>query len=235
MPTPILNKELVKLRRRLGDLYSSNGTEITSSNVGSVDGNIWDADEIVDIYNDAVRDLLEYVVSNFRRDSWYTIIPGYIRYNPSVNIASGRLGLDSFNPSLFFAVSLIQVVSGFTFQFSYITPDEFLLTKGNKFPHRRPSDSERYFTVMSDASGKAVFTIPASTFNSCELVYVREHSDLAVNGSDDLSGVSEVGLRKILDFAEAEAIKQKHGIAPELVSKLLEAKAKAAASEVKVK
>lgn len=233
MPTPNFNSELLKLRRRLGDVRTEDGVDITVTDIGTLDGNIWRAGELSDIYNDAVRDYLDFVVTSIPKEVWYSYIPGFIRHaNPTTN--DGYIGYSTIIPSPFFFLSIFNTEhENFPLQFSYIPPDEYTLTRLGKFPHRRPSEDELYYTVFTVTGAEiSVVLIPATAYTHIEMVYIRNHSNIVADGATDLEGITESGLRKIIDFAEAEAYKQKQAIAPELVQKMLELKTKIAASNV---
>jgi hypothetical protein len=240
MPTPYFNKELLKLRRRLGDARTEDGIDITETNVGSLDGNIWRVNELVDIYNDAVRDFLEFVVTSVPKDVWYAYLPGYIR---STVLSSQQyanptfVGVIDYNqivPTPFFFIGVFNSIdSTFPLEFIPIPPNEYLLTKAGKFPKRRPSENELYYTVFTVSGfNTALALLPPADYPVVSIMYIKTHIDLVVDGDTDLLGINGVGLRKIIDFAEAEAYKQKQAIAPELIQKMLELKAKTAASNV---
>ncbi len=311
MSTPLLNLQLMKFRRRVGDVRTEGNVEITESTVGTSDGNIVKAPDLIDIYNAAINLFISDTVANKKPETWYLYFPGYLRYVASLAIVAGRLGLDVLNPAVHAVMGLFD--SQGSQQFGYIAPNEYMQTLANKFPNRHPSESELYFTVLADSSGYAILTAPQSSFASVQIVYVRKHVDLivdnaggigtlasaptaggtgyavndiltltqgiggtalvtAINGgivtavqlitpgrnytigtgkatsggsgtgctlnitavaATDIDGFTPIGLNSILDFAEAEVLKQSKAIAPEYQQKLLELKAKAEASEVK--
>src|SRR3989304_7778294 len=228
MATPNFNNELLKLRRRLGDINTEDKIEIDVATVGFLDGEVWKASEIADIYNDAVVDYLDFAVTSLRGRDLYMYIPGFIFYNPLLSINSGRLGIDSLDPQPLVVVDLWKQPSDGLkgAQFSYISSNEFFLTMSGKFPYRTPSIIELYYTLMEDSVGEAIFTLPVESFTGCTLIYVKRYVPIVSDSTVDLLGINRAGLRRILDFAEVEAIKLKQGAAPELIAKILENKAK---------
>jgi hypothetical protein len=233
MATPLLNKELLKLRRRLGDLWTVGTDEITESTIGSSDGKVWTAAELIDLYNDAIEDCLNFVITTVPKDAWYTWIPGFIYILSSQVITSGKLLLSTLDPIPYFIMSLWYATG--VRQLSYINPDEYSQTKGNRYPNRHPSSTELYYTVINDASGSEILSIPASTYDVCDVIYIKQPIDYVADSATDLSGLNSTAKRKVIDFAEAEAIKQKQAVSPEYIQNLMALKAKANTGNVNTK
>ena len=239
MATPNFNKELLKLRRRLGDIFTEDYTEITVANVGSLDGNVWRANNLIDIYNDAVRDFLDYVVTSVPKDSWYAYLPGYIRHwaqditpGGQYNFSQGLVDpVDGTVVPVLFVVSLYYTKdTDHPQEFVYISPDEYLPTKFNKFPKRRPSEDSLFYTVIN----YGIYPIPEVAYDPCEIVFIKQHTDVVADSNTDLWGFPGEALRKVLDYAEAEAIKQKQAVGPEIVKALLQERIKSLATTIKV-
>ena len=87
MATPNLDNELLKLRRRIGDVYTDEGDLFTlspSSNLDK-DGSAVSSAELVDIYNTAIRNFIRMMVNAVPKNRWSYILPGYVIIKPNVS------------------------------------------------------------------------------------------------------------------------------------------------------
>ena len=100
--TPNLDTQILKLRRLLGDINNEDGVAIDSTNVyTSTSGVTWKQQELLDIYNDAIRQFMLYLVQYFPKENWWEYLPGYITYSPEISLTSGVVELDSLDPTSF--------------------------------------------------------------------------------------------------------------------------------------
>lgn len=194
--TPVFDAEIVKLRRRLGDIYNPDGVLITTVNVGSSPevGEAYKRDELVDIYNDAVREFLNYMVSTVAKKMWYTFVPGYVEMpeSPFSVGGSGRLDLAPFNPPLYEVIDVLDASTGKIIV--PVSPDEI-------FSYGRTSfDNVEIF--YCSVNNKLVFS--KSNF-SVAIMYLRDHVNVVHGAANDLPKVTGAGLQRIMLFAEAIA------------------------------
>lgn len=94
MATPNLNSELFKLRIRIGDTYTSAGEKFVISPTSNLDkdGSAITSNELVDIYNCAIREFIKIMVNVISKDRWAYLLPGYVVLLPSVSPESDLSG-----------------------------------------------------------------------------------------------------------------------------------------------
>lgn len=193
MATPIFDMEIVKLRRRLGDVYNDDGSLISTANVGSSPevGEAFKRDELVDIYNGAVRLFLDYITAVIERKRWYEFIPGYIRHQSDIPVTEGKVDVSLIDPPLLAIQDLREY--------------------GEKADLSRylPVDSTEFFS--SQALRKSKFYCMISDeinihphADKIELIYVKEHQNVS-HGDVDLPRLNGGALERILLFAERSA------------------------------
>lgn len=196
MATPIFNSEIVKLRRRLGDVYNDDDSLITTVNVGdSPDiGGAYKRDELEDIYNDAVRSFIDYVTTMLEPDLWHEFLPGYVT-TKIIPSASSPLSLSSIDPRPFKIQSvIIPSLSAKNVREYVFTPPGKYYSYVRSFHDK----GERFYTVADDA------LILSEDGLTIWLAYVKEHTNV-LHGEDDLPQISGAGLKRILLYAEREA------------------------------
>ena len=201
MATPIFDAEIMKLRRRLGDIYHTDGTEITTSNVGTASiGTVYKRDELVDIYNDAVRLFIDYVVRNIPKIEWNNYIHGYIFLKESVAVSSGVLTAPT-DPPLYTVMDMMLHASPNTL-FIEVKPDQWLAFKSGFVKTRKYG-----YVVMSSGSTWAGQSrnIYTTATGAVDLVYITNHTNVTHAGSVDLIGLSNTALQRILVMAEIAA------------------------------
>ena len=107
--TPILDQEILKLRRQLGDIYDESGAEMVLDTAGA--GGIYlgnaslistfKRDELLDCYNIACVRFLEYMVSFKKKEQWHKYAKGYIIAKSNIALLSsgGTISFlrDTFN------------------------------------------------------------------------------------------------------------------------------------------
>jgi len=214
MATPLFNAEIVKLRRRLGDLFATDGTEITTANVESADGSIFKRLELVDIYNDAVRKQIDYVLSVFPKERWYEYIPGYIFLKTNVSLTSNKYTLSTADPKIYRVIDVRKYTAGTPAPNELaveINPAEYFPVSNGLVKTRLPSATSFFWTVMAEGTAashiKSLYLL--GTISAVDILYVRQHDDISHGGSVDMDGISTVGLAHIQLLAESIARKYK--------------------------
>lgn len=155
MATPLLDKEILKLRRRLGDIFNEDGTDITASNIYlSTSGTTFPQLELIDIYNDAIRSFMVYATKMFPKDVWYEYLPGYVTYLQNQAVTGGKLLLSAINPTVFQLIDISRyaatpVPSDLSVQ---IGPSEFLSVRNGLVKTRKPDTTHIFHAVMADGS-----------------------------------------------------------------------------------
>ena len=100
--TPKLDDQVLKLRRLLGDINNEDGTEIDASNVySSTSGVTWKQPDLLDIYNDAIRQFMVYLVQNFPTEKWWEYLPSFVVLSSGVSVSTGAIALSGLTPSSF--------------------------------------------------------------------------------------------------------------------------------------
>lgn len=116
--TPILDQEILKLRRQLGDIYDESGSEIVLDTAGAGGIYIGNAalvstfkrDELLDCYNTACVRFLEYMVQFKKKDQWHKYAKGYIVTKSNIPLlASG--GTISFLKDTFNGGTVVSITA----------------------------------------------------------------------------------------------------------------------------
>jgi len=212
MATPLLDAQILRLRRRIGDMYNEDGTLIDASNVyTSTSGVTWKQQELLDIYNDAIKSFMIYLVKAFPKAIWWEFLPGYVVIKTDVSLSATGLVLSDLSPTAF---QLIDVkLGGLNSDLpknlaTFISPDQWFDTKVGFVKTRKPDSSHYFYTVFADGdtagAPPTMFFLPDGQ-EFIDIIYLKDHLDLVQNSATDLGGISQDGLRRILMFAEAEA------------------------------
>ena len=155
MATPLLNNEILKLRRRLGDVFNEDGSDITSSNVYlSTSGTTFPQLELIDIYNDAIKSFMAYLTKMFPKSTWWEYLPGYIVYLQNQTVTSGKLLLSAITPTLFQLMDIARyAATPIPADVSnYISPEQWMEVRNGFVKTRKPDTSHIFHTVMADGS-----------------------------------------------------------------------------------
>lgn len=210
MATPLFNNEILKLRRRLGDIFTADGTEITSANIESVDGSIFSKSELADAYNDAVRLFIDYVIRMYPKSAWYNYIPGYIILAINVALVNGKLDFSGILPTPYKIIDVRKYNSG-TYTpsdlMTEIAPGEYFSIASGLVKTRQPSANNLFWTVLSESSPSGSITNLhiLGGANAVDLIYIQRHENISYGGSKDINGISSTGLDTVLLFAEKNA------------------------------
>lgn len=219
MATPILDGEIIKLRRRLGDLYDESGNlivndttpaggEIYLGNAALV--STWRADELLDCYNDAIRMYLDYVTTILDKQIWHQYIPGYIRFevktSTSVSFNSipyDYIALGNLSPKLYKFLDIRDPAAtdksmGLGV---FVSPAKFFMTHSESLSTRSNQLTCCLFELSTEANSPHL-VIQNKAGTNFHLLYVKAHTDLVHDSATDLSGITSEGLKRVLLMAE---------------------------------
>lgn len=200
----VFTDELMKLRRRIGDLYAEDATEITTSNVLSVNGTQFKYQELIDTYNEAVNSYLGYMTVAKNKRQWSSLAPGYVvlAQNKGTNPVS-KINLDALTPIPFRIIDVMK--------YTGTTADDVFneIEPSNWFASISKIDSVRYnqlkYTIMHDGTNWSLFVHPTLT-GTVDIIYLKRHTDLTTSITTEYNNVfSPIALQSILIFAEIEA------------------------------
>jgi hypothetical protein len=232
--TPLLDKEIIKLRRKLGDMFDTAGNEIVGGGTTDVSspgtGKIWvgttydaslNAQELLDTYNDAIRSFIDYVIRFIDPKDWYLWIPGYLQLKDSIDLSvttsPARYYYDLSGLTDFYWVLDVQdanvtnehgigrLISPTEYFTDYIN---LLSTRKNQllYTRMRYNITTQKDCLMVINPTLAGSPTPKATIN---LVYIRMHTDYVYNSATpgDLSSITGIGLRRVLTIAESMALR----------------------------
>ncbi len=231
MATPNLNNELLKFRRRIGDTFTTGGVKFSSSNISS-DGNVLTLEELMDIYNSAVREALRNMIAVIPQNNWVNYFPGYIY---SVTISTSNIttklynadyilleDLNSLKPIL--KIMQIMAISGTPYSTKeghnigiYIPPNHIheIVSQMNEV-YNKQTCYTIVNTMVDQIYKKSILIFPESavgTTPTYSIIYIVDHTDLIQGGSVDINpdgmDITNAGLNLILDFAEREYIQRR--------------------------
>lgn len=230
MTTTILDTEILRLRRRLGDLFNEDGTEITltadASFVGysTATGARYKRDELLDIYHDSVGIFIGYCLSALPYKVAARLIPGYFVRLINQTATGGKLVLSALTPPAYKVVDVRKYNGVTANDISYeISPDQLMSAENGRLVNHLPSATNIRHCVMGDSAAayvQTLFMFPTSV-TAIDLIYVRQHPYLVHTGAADLVGITSEGLRRIQIIAEAEARRYKSQDIKELPELLL--------------
>jgi hypothetical protein len=155
MATPLLDNEILKLRRRLGDIFNEDGTAITTSNVYlSTSGTTFPQLELIDIYNDSIKSFMVYLTKTFPKEQWWEFLPGYIVHLQNQAVTTGKLLLSAVTPTLFQLIDVARyAASPIPADLSVsIGSHEYMPVRNGLVKTRKPDTTHIFHTVMADGS-----------------------------------------------------------------------------------
>jgi hypothetical protein len=208
LATPIFDQQIIRLRRRLGDIYNEARVEITIASIATLDGEVWSRAELVDIYNMAVHSFMDYMVSKFKKSEWYEYMPGYIRINPDIAVVSNVVDLTALTPP-FFAVLDMRIHNSTALEDTgvEVSPDDFF---SSRVADNTVRDKSLQYTVLAGGtSDLELHLASASTIASIDLIYLKTHEYINHADASDLPRITEIAKDRILLLAEMEARKHK--------------------------
>lgn len=234
MATPNLDKELLRLRRRIGDIYTTAGAAFTavpgSTNL-NLDGPGITSAELVDIYNQSVREFLTLMVAAVPSKNWSKMVPGYIITVPEI-VPETTLGSSALSADF---IKLASVKSGETvkriIELRAIAGTPLFANPGHNIGVEYPPEilqevlsnslkvyaQQTMFTILNtlvsnntDYTNAIVITPKSTTPANSKycIVFLKEHVDLVQASSLDLSysDIPMSTLDVIASLAEREYI-----------------------------
>jgi hypothetical protein len=216
--TPLLDAQIARLRRRLGDSNNEDGTLITGDLLyASTSGTTFLQQELLDIYNDSIRSFMVYMTKAFSKKEWYEYLPGYIVTASNKTVTTGKMLMSVLSPTAFQTIEIKKYNSSTgvpTDLAIMISPDEWFSLQAGLVKTRKADTTHIFYTIMGDTAVSGVpstlFVLP-TTIAAIDAIYLKDHTDFVQNNATpgDLSGISQDALRRILLFAEVEARKWK--------------------------
>lgn len=211
--TPLLDAQIARLRRRLGDTFNEDGTLITGDLLyDAASGTTFLQQELLDIYNDSIRSFMVYMTKAFPKSEWFEYMPGYININSNKTVSTGKMLMSILSPTAFQLVDVKRysanpVPSDLSVS---VAPEDWFSVSAGLVKTRKPDNTHIFHTVLGDAGTSTLFVLP-TTVSSVDVIYLKDHTDFVQNGATpgDISGISQDALRRILMFAEVEARKWK--------------------------
>lgn len=224
MATPILDAAILKLRRKLGDIYDELGKEIVASTspsgtqiyVGDPSlRSTWTSAELLDIYNDSVSEFIAYCIKYIPKDKLADFIPGYIRY---ATVTRSALSIGGVSASLLATDSIVPPVehvldlkdSGWITSQSplrlgvQVPPDKFFASVVNL--STATTGQLIYSPILTNPASYDRQLIALNVVgSSVEIVYVAKYTPLAYNGAADIGGFTNIAMKRIQILAEVYA------------------------------
>lgn len=232
MATPNLDQELLRLRIRIGDTYTSAGAAFVvspSSNL-NLDGSAVTSQELVDIWNFAVREFIKLMAGSIPKARWGFIMPGYVitvpQIVPETTLAATALSADF--------IKMANIKSGETvydiIQIMAVAGTPLYQKKGHNIGVYYPPtllyevtsddnkvyDDQTMFTVVNtlvtgtDYSSTLVITPKSATPANAKyaVTFLKDHKDIVQGSATDLSlsDIPKATLDIILNIAEREYI-----------------------------
>ena len=222
MATPILDSRILKLRRKLGDLYDADGNEYVAEPAGgtgkiyvgsaSAIKSTWTSAELLDIFNDSIHQFLDYCFKFVPTEKFGLYIPGYIRagrraLTAVTSVLDGNYHYLDFNgatPNIMYLISMkcIRTAKPYGKQHGIeIPPDQFL----EKFGEFNSSYAgQLMWSTLIHIDGEGISVVNALN-TAVDVVYIKKHVNLVHNSATDIAGITEQGLMRIQTLAEVLA------------------------------
>lgn len=196
----VFTDELVKLRRRIGDIFAEDGTALTTANVLSVNGAQYTYQELIDAYNDAINEYLGYLTTTKSKDQWSEHAPGYIVYVTNQSVSSSKLNLNGMTLVPFKVISVAK--------YNVTTPDGIIteidpsLFFQYKYSLVTQATKDRTYCIMHDGTNWSMFFLPSDPV-AVDIIYLKRHVDLTTATTTGFDNqFSQYALKQILLFAE---------------------------------
>lgn len=213
--TPVLDKEILKLRRALGDVYDSSGNLITLDTTHNGGGNIyvgntnlistWTSGELIDAYNTACVKFIEYLTRVVDKSIWSNFIKGYIVHLQNVSMSSGKVNVDSVNPKIWTVVdAALPTATDLGSVAIEVSPSNYFASKIGAIKTRA---NQLLFTQFFDGTNNVIQFINYGSATSVNLVYVKQHIDFVHDSASpgDVTVFTQPALERIRIIAEKVA------------------------------
>jgi hypothetical protein len=192
-------------------MYNEDGSLIDTTSVYvPTSGVSWLQQELLDIYNDAIKQFMVYMVKAFPTEKWWELMPGYV-YNIEDNaLTVGKLDLSTLTSKMFQLIDCKSHGTNLPTELATFVPQtQWYSTRTGFVKTRKPDDTHIFYTIMADDEndGKSTLFVLPATVSAVDLIYLKDHTDYVQNNATpgDLAGISQDGLRRVLMFAEVEA------------------------------
>lgn len=233
MATPNLDKELLRLRIRIGDTYTSTGVVFTTSTSNlNLDGSAVTAAELAEIYNQSIREFIRLMTSTIPKIRWGYLLPGYIVAVPSIGIET-TLNVADFSADF---IKMANVKSGETvhtiIELRAVAATPLVSKSGHNigvyFPPNMLQEvlsqsnevykNQTMYTIMNTSINasysSAIVIVPKSTVLAdakYSIIFLKNHVDLVQGSATDLSyaDIPQSTLDVILNLAEREYISRR--------------------------
>jgi len=235
MATPNLDKELLRLRIRIGDIYTTGGSLFTTSTSNlNLDGPAITSAELVEIYNQSVREFIRLMTATIPKQRWGYLLPGYIIAVPSIgceeidagtNFAADFIDLTKVKTSETVhsiielrAVAETPLVNQIGFNIGvYYSPNLFqeIISQSNEV-FKKQTMFTILNTLVHETYINAIAVSPKSVDYSkakYSIVFLKNHVDLVQSTGTDLNASSvnipPSTLDLIINLAEREYISRR--------------------------
>lgn len=190
--TPVLDQEILKLRRALSDTYDEGGNLISADTASSYYVGTttwvatWNSAELLDIYNSACVRYIEYITKVIDKKMWHKYLRGYIIRKSAATISSGALNLDSLSPALWIMIdtSLAAPVTLADVGVE-ISPFEYFSDKSGSVKSRL---KQLLYVFLNDGTNNIIQYLNYGSATAIDLLYIKQH----VNFIHDSSTVKDV-------------------------------------------
>jgi hypothetical protein len=232
MATPNLDKELLRLRIRIGDTYTTGGSLFTTSTSNlNLDGPAVTSAELVEIYNQSIREFIRLMASGIPKQRWGYLLPGYVIAVPSIgcetihanDFQADYIDLTKVKTSETVhtiielrAVAATPLVAKSGFNIGVYYPPNLLqeVISGSNDVYKKQTMFTILNTAVNQSYMNAIIISPKSTVTAdakYSIVFLKNHVDLVQSTGTDLSttAIPVNTLDVILSLAEREYISRR--------------------------
>lgn len=202
--TPILDQEILRIRRALGDLFSETGAELvldTASSATYVGGSgfvaTWTAAELLDIYNSACIRYIEYVTKMLDKKLWEKYIRGYVVRKSAATLTSGVVNLDALSPLLWMVIdTALASPTSLAHIGVEISPSEYYAHKSGAVKTRT---GQLLFAFMNDGTNNTIQYLNYGAATTIDILYIKMHTNFIHDSSvtKDVTVFTPAGLERI--------------------------------------
>lgn len=200
----VFAEELMKLRVRVGDVYTESGTALTTANVHNTDGTLLTASSLINIYNNAINEYLGYMTTVKPKSMWSTLAPGYVVILTNQSVSSGKVNLDGLTPVPYRIIDIMKY-GGTTADdlFIEVPPNEYFADKVGLTKTRAKSNK---FTLANDGTNWVALISTPSEVSAIDIIFLKRHTDLPSTTTTEFDKFFPASsLKTVLIFAEIEA------------------------------
>jgi len=251
--TPNLDSELLRFRRRIGDIkVKEDGSLFIDGDPNSgldKDGDAVTALELLDIYNNAIREFQKKMIVSTPQHRWSEMMPGYVvssSYNMVTVLSSLEDELyadylDVFTKANVGNYNILKIIQIAKNSNSMTEPGEAGFSVGVEFPPGKIAEIEMRVnsvyinqfmwtilnTKFNDVWGKYVVAFPKSSEGTgsqyYRVTFLKQHENFIQDDVDHellLSDFSPTVLDIVIDFAQREYIMRRQFTNPDITKEL---------------